>query len=320
MPVLHPPPSAARRCAQAVAAALAAELRAQWNAQAWQRPAEPRHALWAGAHCVGSVHPAMMNTIGLLRSNDGRELLQKTELLIDTPWADGWLHRNQGWQLASTYPDQWQALALALRDAGLHGPWRDEALAVVALEQGLHSASRLAGRWPEGTPDEPVGFVERAVVRVLGIATRAVHLIALTPDGDIWVQQRALTKANDPGKWDTTMGGMVGGHETWASALARETWEEAGLDLLDLDAPHAQGAVQFSMPSADAHGMGWMMETIAWTAAVLPAHAQPVNQDGEVAQFAAWTPREVAQALVAGAFTLEASCVLADWCEQLAPG
>jgi len=25
----------------------------------------------------------------------------------------------------------------------------------------------------------------------------------------IWVQQRALDKANDPGLWDTLMGGMV---------------------------------------------------------------------------------------------------------------
>ncbi len=306
-------PLAVRRSAQALAAALPTSLRAHWQAEAWQRPAQARCGLWHAAHCVGSIHPELTGAIGLLRSKDGRGLLQKSEHVPTSGWGDGWLLPQLGWQAPMAGETFWRALAQSLRDAGLHGPWRDEALAVRPLPppEPVPSGTPLA---PLGAP---LGFVERGAVRVLGIATQAVHLIALTPEGDFWVQQRSLSKANDPGLWDTTMGGMVGGHDTWASALARETWEEAGLDLDDLDTPHAGGAVQFSMPSRDGKGLGWMRETIAWTACVLPAHLKPINQDGEVAQFAAWSPREVAQGLAAGAFTLEASCVLADWCDQV---
>ena len=72
-----------------------------------------------------------------------------------------------------------------------------------------------------------IGQVERGAVRPLGIATQAVHLVGHAADGRIWVQQRALNKANDPGLWDTLMGGMVSAADTVATALVRETWEEA---------------------------------------------------------------------------------------------
>src|SRR4029079_6897231 len=81
--------------------------------------------------------------------------------------------------------------------------------------------------------------VERSVVRVLGLSTFAVHLVGYASDGArIWVQQRAFDKATDPGRWDTLMGGQVAAGETVETTLARETWEEAGLDvatLLELD-------------------------------------------------------------------------------------
>jgi hypothetical protein len=71
-----------------------------------------------------------------------------------------------------------------LRAARRCGPWRDEQL------RGRHPGQRL-------------GTVERGAVRVLGLATQAVHLVGVAPDGRHWVQQRALDKPNDPGLWDT---------------------------------------------------------------------------------------------------------------------
>ena len=66
-------------------------------------------------------------------------------------------------------------------------------------------------------------------MRPLGITTHAVHLVGWTPDGAVWVQQRAHDKATDPGLWDTTMGGLVTAGESIAATLMRETEEEAGL-------------------------------------------------------------------------------------------
>jgi hypothetical protein len=82
------------------------------------------------------------------------------------------------------------------------------------------------------------------------------------------VQQRALDKANDPGLWDTLMGGMVSAADTVATALARETWE------------------------------------------VVPEGLAPVNQDGEVAQFALLDRAELLHRLAQNQFTTEAALIL----------
>ena len=136
--------------------------------------------------------------------------------LMDKRYQLSEAEHSQGlaWHLQAPPTDTTDALntlAAALRDAGLCGPWRDEQLAVTN---------------PAG---EVIGTVERGAVRVLGVATRAVHLVGLTPDGRMWVQKRSLTKPNNPGLWDTLMGGMVSAADSLPQALARETWEEAGL-------------------------------------------------------------------------------------------
>lgn len=187
------------------------------------------------------------------------------------------------------------ALASTLRDQGLCGPWRGEQLAVC------------------NTAGDVVGTVERGAVRVLGITTRAVHLVGQAPDGRIWVQKRAMTKPNNPGQWDTLMGGMVSAEDTLEQALARETWEEAGLRVDDLHHLVHGGHVAFSRPSREGGGAGFMVERIDWFHAVVPAGLQPDNQDGEVECFALLHPDEVRERVVQGAFTLEAGLVLAGF-------
>jgi len=63
-------------------------------------------------------------------------------------------------------------IADCLRATGLAHVWRDEQLPV---------------RDAEGIT---LGSVERAVVRSLGIATEAVHLVGLDPQGRHWMQLR----------------------------------------------------------------------------------------------------------------------------------
>lgn len=186
------------------------------------------------------------------------------------------------------------ALADAMREAGVAHAWRDEQLAV------------------PGPGGDLLGTVERAVVRPLGIATRAVHLVGLAPDGRHWVQQRALDKANDPGLWDTLMGGMVPASDTLAQALERETWEEAGLRLPQLCELRHLGQVRRRSPTGDVRG-GYVVEDIDWYGCVLPDGVLPANQDGEVAQFQCIAPGELRRRLLDGAFTLEAAAIFAQW-------
>ncbi len=60
---------------------------------------------------------------------------------------------------------------------------------------------------------------------------RAVHVWILTPDGRLVVQQRALTKENNPGLWDVSCAGHISAGEDVVAAAIREAREELGVDL-----------------------------------------------------------------------------------------
>ena len=184
-------------------------------------------------------------------------------------------------------------LAGVLRDAGLAGAWRNEQLAV------------------RNASGAQIGTVERGAVRPLGIATLAVHLVGQSRDGRFWVQQRAFDKPNDPGKWDTLMGGMVSAEDTVETALERETWEEAGLHIADLQSLRYGGRQSNCRPSSDG-AAGYMQEDIAWYAATVPVNLMPINQDGEVAQFALIDEAQLLAGMQRGEFTLEASLIMAS--------
>ena len=255
---------------------------------AQQPPARPRQALVVAGQVVGSVEDGFLKQIGLQRLLDKRYQLSKQEL--DAGGA--------AWHLdapVDSATGALNALAAALRAHGLCGPWRDEQLAVCN---------------PAG---EVVGTVERGAVRVLGIATRAVHLVGLAPDGRMWVQKRSLAKPNNPGLWDTLMGGMVSAADSLPQALARETWEEAGLRVEALAGVRHGGHVDFSRPSREGGGTGYMVERIDWFRAEVPEGLTPANQDGEVERFDL-LPLDTVRAQVAqGLFTLEAGLVIAGF-------
>ena len=145
------------------------------RAGADQPPLAPRVPLWASEACIGSVEPDY-----LARAMVPRRLVKRV--------ARG---GESGWQVLGDLTSSLHEMSHALREAGLAHTWRDEQLAVCDAD-----GNRL-------------GTVERAVVRCLGITTLAVHLAGFAPDGRHWLQLRALTKANDPGRWDTLVGGMV---------------------------------------------------------------------------------------------------------------
>ncbi|MFT3812547.1 MAG: NUDIX domain-containing protein [Acidovorax sp.] len=250
------------------------------RAQAHCPPRVPRLPLFVAGKAVGSVEDEVLNEISLQPLQDVRWTLSKQEY---------------AWHLegAGDATPALNALAHALRAAGRCGPWRDEQLAV------------------RSTTGERVGTIERGAVRPLGIATLAVHLVGWTADGRMWVQQRAFDKANNPGQWDTLMGGMVSAADSLEQALARETWEEAGLHVQALRGVRHGGHVDFAQPSDEAHGCGYMVERIHWYSATVPDGVEPCNQDGEVERFECIARAELEARLAQGAFTPEAALILA---------
>ena len=252
------------------------------HAATMQPPLRPRVPLWSGAVVVGSVEPDFLNSIVLPPLLDGCRQLSKEERCGEAGW------HSQGELTAGL-----NRLAAALHGLGLAGAWRDEQLAV-ADAQG-----------------QVLGTVERAAVRPLGIATRAVHLVGQASDGRFWVQQRAWDKPNDPGLWDTLMGGMVSGADTLESALAREPWEEAGLKLAQLRGVVLGGQVDIRRPCDDGRGTGYVVERIDWYHCTVPDGQVPVNQDGEVERFVLMEAGEMLDRMYANEFTSEAALIQA---------
>lgn len=203
---------------------------------------------------------------------------------------------GQAWRVEAPADESLARIARWLAQAGLAGRWRDELLDVHA--DGL---GRLA-------------VVERAVVRTLGIRTSAVHLVGVAPDGAMWVQQRALDKATDPGLWDTLMGGQVGAGESSADTLERETWEEAGLRSAQLLRLAPAGHFEMRRPVHE----GYLIERLEVFEAVVPDGCEPNNQDGEVHAFERLAPAQLRARLEAGLFTLEAALILWAWLERQA--
>ena len=250
-------------------------------AEANQSPALARVPFYVQNMKIGSVEPIFMRHLALQPNQIGRKQLLKEE--------------QSGWHLMLGESDVTSALnqlAGVLQDAGLAGAWRNELLAV-RDEAGVQ-----------------IGTIERGAVRSFGIATLAVHLVGQTQDGRFWVQQRALNKPNDPGKWDTLMGGMVSAGDTVETALARETWEEAGLHIAELQNLRYGGRQSNCRPSSNG-AAGYMQEFIEWYVATVPDGLTPINQDGEVAQFVLMDEAQLLAAMQRGEFTLEAALMMA---------
>ncbi len=199
-----------------------------------------------------------------------------------------------GWQVLAPVDASLALIARWLHAGGLGGRWRDELLAVT--DEQLR----------------PVSVIERGVVRALGITTFAVHLVVARAGDHVWVQQRALNKATDPGQWDTTMGGQVAAGETAAQALERETWEEAGLRTPQLQGLREAGRIIIRRPVAE----GYMVEHIEVLEATLADSVQPENQDGEVQCFECLSPQELRARLLEDSFTLEAGLILVSWLQR----
>ncbi len=96
--------------------------------------------------------------------------------------------------------------------------------------------------------DVVIGRKPRAEVHRLGLRHRAAHVLVYNSRGEIFVQQRALTKDMSPGLWDTSAAGHLDAGEDYDTCAVRELGEELGLvptsaleKLFKLDASPATG-------------------------------------------------------------------------------
>ncbi len=118
------------------------------------------------------------------------------------------------------------------------------------------------------------------------------------------VARRAAHKQIDPGLWDNLVGGMVPADETLEQALAREAWEEAGLQL---DRVRVERGRSFHVRRPVPEGL--QSEVIHTFDTSLPPGLQLHNRDGEVDAIEARKVDDVIIAIEHDEFTLESALV-----------
>ena len=184
-----------------------------------------------------------------------------------------------------------------LRAQGLVRAWRDE-------------------RFPLFDPLslEVLATMERAAARFWGTLTLGAHANGYVAGADgrpthLWVAQRALDKATDPGLLDNLIGGGVPAGQTPWQALQREGWEEAGLVPALLASAQAAGVLRLHRDVPE----GRQLEDLHAFDLALPPGLQPQNQDGEVAGFHLLPVAEALALAARGAMTVDAALVTLDF-------
>jgi 8-oxo-dGTP pyrophosphatase MutT (NUDIX family) len=157
-------------------------------------------------------------------------------------------------------------VARTLSAEGALSAWRDE-----RYEVHTH----------DGAP--PAFLLERAAARYFGVRTRAVHVNGLVDTGTgaaMWIARRSPTKAIDPGMLDNLVGGGIAAGATVAQTLAKEAWEEAGIDAATVSSATPAGTIHVRRLQRD----GLQHETIHVHDLWLPREFVPANQDGEAVE------------------------------------
>lgn len=77
--------------------------------------------------------------------------------------------------------------------------------------------------------DVVIGQTTRDEVHAKGLLHRAVHVFAISPKGELLLQQRSRLKDMHPGVWDSSVAGHLDSGEPYLDAAIREMEEEMGI-------------------------------------------------------------------------------------------
>jgi len=168
----------------------------------------------------------------------------------------------------------------------LRGDHASRSHAMAHVAQGLRHQGRVRGWRNEqcvvaSTPGSaPLFEIERAAVRFFGFWLAAVHLNIVTEKG-MWIATRSDKKSIDPGLLDNAVAGGVCSGQSASQTLVKEAWEEAGIaESLARTARHVSTLGVCRMTAS-----GLQRERLFAYDLLVGDEFEPLNQDGEVAQF-----------------------------------
>jgi isopentenyl-diphosphate delta-isomerase type 1 len=79
--------------------------------------------------------------------------------------------------------------------------------------------------------DEVIGRERRSEVHRTGLKHRAVHVLMFNSCGEVFLQQRSMSKDTHPGVWDSSASGHLDCGEEYDACAIREVREELGYEL-----------------------------------------------------------------------------------------
>jgi 8-oxo-dGTP pyrophosphatase MutT (NUDIX family) len=194
--------------------------------------------------------------------------------------------------------------AKQLHDLGYVTGWRNE-----KFSYWEDPVIGVGGQSLEPSSQLPTAFeMERSAFRFFGLRSHAVHVNGFTREGHVWCGRRAQTKSTDPGMLDNIAAGGLPAGELLQTCGVREMAEEAGISEALAMTAVAHGKVSTCRSVAN----GWHHETLWVYNLLVPPEVTPINQDGEVSEFACMSPKQVVAAIANHAFTVDAACVIAQ--------
>lgn len=208
---------------------------------------------------------AMGAMVGLVR-DDIVEILSGFPEVFPVSRAAVELHPSLG--SAEERTEAVDGVLRKLRDAGVVGHWRDEPYPVTS-----------------GFGQPTLFTMERAAVPLFGVLAYGLHVNGFVREaGDgmrMWIGRRAYDRPLEPGKLDQMVAGGQPAGLTLAQNLVKECAEEADIppDLAITAIP--VGAISYILERPE----GLRRDVLFNYDLELPADFQPVNTDGEIAEF-----------------------------------
>ena len=246
---------------------------------------------------------------------------------VQKDWQPWWIDRVQaGWVASDTAAFLEQHDTCLFPD--LNGFVLDPALedvesrsnALADLGQNLVAAGllhRLHGEQSAVRPwwdKAPLARLDRRVAPLLGVRSYGIHVNGYVRRDDgiwMWIARRAADRDVYPGMLDNMVAGGLPDGISVLDNLAKEAHEEAGLTADQITHARAVGSIQYCQCQGENR---LKPDTLFVYDLPMPDDWQPVNTDGEVAEFRLMPVDEVvALAIAGGVFKPNCALVILDF-------
>ncbi len=163
------------------------------------------------------------------------------------------------------------------------------------------------------TPEHGLLAIDRAAAPAFGVRTFGQHLNGFVRDGDrllMWIAKRSADRVTYPGRLDNLVAGGLPYGTPLAENLAKECWEEAGIDRSMAEGARPVGAVTYNRDT----DWGFRPDTLYCYDLELPASFEPRCTDGEVESFHLCPVEQVAATVRdTDSFKLNVNLVIVDF-------